>query len=224
MTEFSEIEQMYLKSIFEVHSSTPDAIVKTTQLAQIMDIAPASATEMIQRLSERGVVTHIPYRGFRLTPEGFQLAARIKRREGLVKILLADVIGYKGNIKEVACRMEHAIDDDLETPLDRFLGYPEHDNDGNRIPGIQREIDSPIIGSLLPLSNLPEGSYATIELLASDVVDGITLSEAGLRVGETISKNEGKIYLGGTAISVSPSLSMCVIARVTEMGADTDEG
>ena len=224
MTEFSEIEQMYLKSIFEVHSSTPDAIVKTTQLAQIMDIAPASATEMIQRLSERGVVTHIPYRGFRLTPEGFQLAARIKRREGLVKILLADVIGYKGNIKEVACRMEHAIDDDLETTLDRFLGYPEHDTDGNMIPGIQREIDSPIIGSLLPLSNLPEGSYATIELLASDVVDGITLSEAGLRVGETISKNEGKIYLGGTAISVSPSLSMCVIARVTEMGADTDEG
>ncbi|MAS80402.1 MAG: hypothetical protein CMA28_02115, partial [Euryarchaeota archaeon] len=63
MSEFSEIEEMYLKRMFEVHSQTPDAIVKTTQLAEMMGISPASVTEMIQRLSDRGMVTHIPYRG-----------------------------------------------------------------------------------------------------------------------------------------------------------------
>jgi len=224
MTEFSDIEQMYMKSIFEVHSSTPDAIVKTTQLAQIMGIAPASATEMVQRLSDRGVVTHIPYRGFRLTPEGFQLAARIKRREGLVKILLADVIGFNGNVMEAACRMEHAIDDDLEATLDRFLGYPEHDTDGNRIPGIEREIDPPVIGSLLPISSLPEGASATIEMLVFNGVDEVTLSDVGLSIGAIISMTGGMLYLGETAISLSSGLSKSVIARVIGMGVDSDEG
>ena len=96
MSDFSEIEEMYLKRIFEVHSDTPEAIVKTTQLAEILEVSPASVTEMIQRLSERNMVTHIPYRGCRLTPEGFQLAARVKRRELLLEILLTDVIGYTG--------------------------------------------------------------------------------------------------------------------------------
>ena len=44
MTGFSEIEEMYLKRIFEVHSDTPDAIVKTTQLADIMNISHESST------------------------------------------------------------------------------------------------------------------------------------------------------------------------------------
>ena len=136
MTGFSEIEEMYLKRIFEVHSDTPDAIVKTTQLADIMNISPASVTEMVQRLSERDMVTHIPYRGCRLTPSGFQLAARIKRRECLLEILLGDVIGYKGDVKEVACKKEHAVGEEMEATIDMLLGFPENAPDGSRIASV----------------------------------------------------------------------------------------
>ena len=149
MTGFSEIEEMYLKRIFEVHSDTPDAIVKTTQLADIMNISPASVTEMVQRLSERDMVTHIPYRGCRLTPSGFQLAARIKRRECLLEILLGDVIGYKGDVKEVACKMEHAVGEELEATIDMLLGFPEKAPDGSRIPSVDRSFEQSGIGSLL---------------------------------------------------------------------------
>ena len=86
MSEFSEIEEMYLKTIFEVHTESPGEIVKTTKLADLMGVSPASVTEMIQRLALREMITHIPYRGCRLTTDGFQLAARIKRREGLLNI------------------------------------------------------------------------------------------------------------------------------------------
>ena len=96
MKEFSEFEEMYLKRLFEAHSENPSAIIKTTTLAEMMDVSPPSSTEMIQRLAIRGLVTHIPYKGCRLTPEGFQEAAKIKRREGLVEILLTEVIGYEG--------------------------------------------------------------------------------------------------------------------------------
>ena len=114
MSGFSEIEEMYLKTMFEIHSENPAAIVKPTQLAEIKGVSAASVTEMIQRLSSRDMVTHIPYRGCRLTPSGFQLAAKIKRREILLEILLTDVIGFDGDVHETACRLEHAFNDDLE--------------------------------------------------------------------------------------------------------------
>ena len=59
MSELSEFEEMYLKRLFEAHVDNPSAIVKTTQLAQMMDVSPASTTEMIQRLASRDLVTHL---------------------------------------------------------------------------------------------------------------------------------------------------------------------
>ena len=80
MSELSEFEEMYLKRIFEAHSKDPSQIVRTTRLAELMGVSPASTTEMIQRLSASDYVTYIPYKGCRLTSEGFTHASRIKRR------------------------------------------------------------------------------------------------------------------------------------------------
>ncbi|HJM13710.1 MAG TPA: metal-dependent transcriptional regulator [Candidatus Thalassarchaeaceae archaeon] len=213
--KFSEYEQMYLKRIFEVHDETPDAIVKTTQLAQIMGVSPASATEMVQRLSEREMVTHVPYRGFRLTPEGFQFAARIKRIEGLLQILLVDIIGFSGDFTAVASKMEHAVSEDLEVALDKFLGYPEHTYDGDKIPSIDRSIGSIGVGTLLPLSSLPDGASAMIELIVTNSVEVVTISDSGLSIGTIIYNNDGTLYSGDTQVSLSSGLSKMVLARVT---------
>ena len=62
-------------------------------------------------------MTYLPYRGCRLTPVGFITASRIKRREALVEILLADVIGFKGDTNAMACKLEHAINEELEITL-----------------------------------------------------------------------------------------------------------
>ena len=109
MVDLSEFEEMYLKRIFEIYDSEPSTIVKTTQLAKVMQVSNASTTEMIQRLSDRELLTYIPYKGCRLTPEGFKIAARIKRREGLVQSLLSEVVGFAGAVEEAACQMAPAI-------------------------------------------------------------------------------------------------------------------
>ena len=215
MSKFSEIEEMYLKRMFEVHSQTPDAIVKTTQLAEIMGISPASVTEMIQRLSDRGMVTHIPYRGSRLTPEGFQLAASVKRREYLLQILLSDVIGYKGNVHDVACKMEHAVDPDLESTIDRFLGFPELSADGSRIPGVKRAVEPIGIGALLPVSAIPDGTSASVEVILASEVEAVTLRETGLMAGSKIVNLNGEITIDGERCEISPEMSMKILVRVT---------
>ena len=61
MVELSEFEEMYLKKIFEIYDSEPSTIVKTSQLAELMSVSNASTTEMIQRLSERDLLTYVPY-------------------------------------------------------------------------------------------------------------------------------------------------------------------
>ena len=56
----------YLKSMWELGP----ADVATQELAQHLAVAPASVTRMLQRLSERGLVAHTPYRGASLTAAG----------------------------------------------------------------------------------------------------------------------------------------------------------
>ena len=217
MSEFSEIEEMYLKTIFEVHTESPGEIVKTTQLADLMGVSAASVTEMVQRLSQREMITHIPYRGCRLTTEGFQLAARVKRREGLLEVLLKDVIGFKGDVKGVACKMEHAVGIELEETLDRLLGYPESTVGGQRIPSIERDFDTLGVGTLLPLGRLPEGASAVVEMIVANDVESITISDCGLGVGESVLVSGGTIISNGEIIGLSGSISMKILARITSM-------
>ena len=218
MSDFSEVEEMYLKTIFEMHSDNPAAIVKTTQLADIKGVSAASVTEMIQRLSSRDMVTHIPYRGCRLTPAGFQLAARIKRREILLEILLTDVIGFEGDVQEVACKMEHAVDSDLESTLDRLLGYPEFSIKGTRVPSVMRDFENIGISTLLPISKLPANSSATVELIISSDTEAVTIAETGIMLGSVIETSADARICDGNTLSISDTLSMRILARINSIG------
>lgn len=217
MTELSEFEEMYLKRLFEAHVDNPSDIVKTTQLAEMMDVSPASTTEMIQRLASRNLVTHIPYKGCRLTPDGFQQAAMIKRREGLLEILLTEVIGFEGDVNEAACKIEHAIDEELEMALDKMLGYPEKTPSGERIPIIERQLEPMRSGLLLPLSALPMGSTATIEMMVMRPTDVRTLEVTGIEIGAKVSSTEDGITCNGNIVKMTKAISLRILARTDEV-------
>lgn len=220
MSELSEFEEMYLKRIFEIYDSEPSTIVKTSQLADIMSVSNASSTEMIQRLSERGLLTYVPYKGCRLTPIGFNTAARIKRREGLLQILLTDVIGFDGDVDAAACKMEHNMSIDLEESLDRMLGYPKQTPEGNKIPSIKRSVKPISEGLLLPISFLPIGSSATIEVIALQPTDVKTLELSGLGVGSRIEVREEGVYSNGQLIVISEAIMKRILSRTEVYNVD----
>ena len=217
MKEFSEFEEMYLKRLFEAHSENPSEIIKTTVLAEMMDVTPPSSTEMIQRLANRDLVTHIPYKGCRLTTKGFQEAAKIKRREGLVEILLTEVIGYEGKINEAACKIEHAIDEGLEIALDRMLGFPEKTPSGEKIPVIERNFETVRSGILIPLSALPLGAKATVEMIVMRPTDSRTLELAGIGLGTSVESRSDGLYSSGNKIEISKSVGLRILARTEEV-------
>lgn len=214
MTELSDFEEMYLKRMFEIHSKNPSAIVKTSNLAEMMGVSAASTTEMIQRLSNRDLVTYLPYKGSRLTTEGFSIAGKIKRRQLLIEMLLTDVIGFQGDIYAIACEMEHAINDELEAAIDSLLGYPVETKSGERIPQVARHFETNIHTLLLPISNMPNGSTGEIEFIALSGQESKTLESQNVKIGNIVSKTEDDLYIETKQISLSTNLSKKILVRL----------
>ena len=135
----------YLKSMWELGP----AAVATQELAQHLAVAPASATRMLQRLSERGLVAYTPYRGASLTAAGERKALSVVRRHRLLETFLARTLDLgRDQLHDEAERLEHALSPALEHAIDDYLGNPQRDPHGHPIPGPQGELppegDSPL--------------------------------------------------------------------------------
>ena len=74
---FQEFEEEYLETLFEFHEKNPNQRVKNGDLANFLDVSPASATEMVQRLAKNGYVDNIPYKGALLTEAGMVLGKQV---------------------------------------------------------------------------------------------------------------------------------------------------
>ena len=210
MENLTEFEEMYIKRIYEVHDHSPDAIVRTSQLAELMNISSASVTEMIQRLSIRDLVTYIPYKGCRLTPIGFHYGASVKRRQLLLEILLSNVLGIKENISEIACRMEHAIDSTVESAIDRSLGFPQKTPDGKKIPVIGRDIDEQSQNPIVALSDLPLDSSFEVVLIICPPSELPALESAGVTPGVTMYNSENGPMISDVLVRWTDSVRLLV--------------
>ena len=96
---------------------------------------PASVTEVLQRLAGRGLVRYQPYKGALLTKRGLSVARRIKRKHRILEVFLTRCLHISGkNVHDQACRLEHAISDETEAALFKFMGNPKKCPDGKPIP------------------------------------------------------------------------------------------
>ncbi|MCW3995385.1 MAG: metal-dependent transcriptional regulator [Candidatus Bathyarchaeota archaeon] len=137
--------QDYLKAVYSLAKNGDK--VSTTQISQKLEVAPASVTEMLKKLSEDGYVNYSPYHGSTLTDKGLQEAQKIARKHRLLEKFLSDVLHIgKDKVHTEACRMEHALSDEAEESLCRFLKHPDIcSDDGKTIPACD-----------LPFSNCEE--------------------------------------------------------------------
>ena len=208
-----EDQEMYLKVLYETHLIDSELPIRTNQVAEAMSVTAASASEMLKRLGKKGFVNHVPYKGVTLTDKGIEVASRVKRREALMEVFLVNLLDFNGDIKDVSCRLEHALTDDLELAIDRLLGFPSHAPDGTEIPPRSRDIKDGIEGTLLPLTSLPVGLSSTIELVIVDGVDSKTLQDSGIEVNVQIIKLDEGFSIGGIQMSISNALQSRILVR-----------
>jgi DtxR family Mn-dependent transcriptional regulator len=123
--------QDYLKAIYGL--SKNGDLVSTSQISQKLDVAPASVTEMLKKLSEDNYVKYEPYRGSILTVKGLREAQKITRKHRLLERFLVDTLHIgKDKVHVQACQMEHALSDEAEESLCRLLKHPDTCSDDNK--------------------------------------------------------------------------------------------
>jgi DtxR family Mn-dependent transcriptional regulator len=90
---------------------------------------------MVKRLSEHGLLEHVPYRGVQLTEDGRRAALRMVRRHRLIEAYLVEFLGYSWDtVHEEAERLEHAVSDTMVERMAGALGHPSVDPHGDPIP------------------------------------------------------------------------------------------
>ena len=123
----------YLESIGALEET--ENPVSTTSIAHSMGISLASVSEMVRRLSEKGLVEYTPYGGAALTTEGKKSYLLLTRRHHLWEVFLNKHLGISWDeVYQHACTLEHATSDLVAEKLAEFLGNPEYCPHGNPIP------------------------------------------------------------------------------------------
>jgi DtxR family Mn-dependent transcriptional regulator len=131
---FSAAVEDYAKAIYTLEQREGGA-VSTTALAERLEVTPASASGMVRRLGELGLVSHVPYRGVQLTAEGARVALEVLRHHRLLELYLTESLEVPWDrVHDEAEVLEHVLSEELEALIAAKLGNPTRDPHGDPIP------------------------------------------------------------------------------------------
>jgi DtxR family Mn-dependent transcriptional regulator len=159
--ELSEAVEMYLETIYRLRES--EGTARTSDIAQSLGVSMGAVTNTLASLESRGLVRRKAYRGVKLTTSGEAIALRVLRKHRLAERLLTEVLGMRwSEVHEVACRLEHAITDDVVDALERLLKNPKTCPHGNPIPNESGKFKQTNAESLAELKPAQEAVLVSI--------------------------------------------------------------
>jgi DtxR family Mn-dependent transcriptional regulator len=117
--------QQYLDVIKHLQEES-EAEVSISAVATRLGVSQPSVSEMVKKLTEMGLVHHVPYGKISLTEEGEYRMRSLSRRHRLWQTFLLEHLGLdEHQANEAACELEHATSTLVETKLAEFLGHPD---------------------------------------------------------------------------------------------------
>ncbi|MBV9005806.1 MAG: metal-dependent transcriptional regulator [Solirubrobacterales bacterium] len=188
----------YAKAIYALELREGDA-VSTNALAERLGVTAASASGMVKRLGELGLVEHQPYRGVALTEEGRRVALEVMRHHRLLELYLFQSLGVPWDrVHKEAEVLEHVLSEELEELIAAKLGDPTHDPHGDPIPTRELTIEE---GSSRSLQALEAGARGTFTRVSDTDPEMLRfLAKRGIAPGdsfEVIDKQpfEGPLFV-----------------------------
>jgi len=229
----------YLKALYGL--SQNGQAITTTEVSRQLKIAPASVTEMLKKLGGKGYVRYSPYKGTVLTRKGRSLAEKTARKHRLLERFLHDILKIrKDRVHEEACEMEHALSDDAEESLCRFLRHPDTcPDDGKTIPSCDLPFSScqeciklhseglEEVGkrqqNLVPICNLKGGDAGKVSFIRGErkvlqrLLDMGLTPGTGLRVVRAGSlKGPIEVAVRGSKLALGQDIAVNVFVEVDE--------
>ncbi len=182
----SESQDNYLKAILAL-GGPEESRVASNVLAQRLGVAPASVTNMLQKLAAvlPPLVKYERHRGVLLSAAGRRRALEVVRHHRLLETFLYEVLDYPiEEVHEEAERLEHFISERFEERIEAKLGYPKMDPHGHCIPAMDgrmpKENSIPLTqverkGTFV-VDSISDRDASTVKLLRmSGIVPGIQL-------------------------------------------------
>jgi len=195
----------YLKAIYNLSPEGRPA--STSDIAHRLELSAPSVSGMVKRLSEQGLLEHVPYKGVQLTNEGRRAALRMIRRHRIIETYLVDRLGYPWDtVHAEAERLEHAVSDTLIQRMADALGNPHADPHGEPIPtadGLIEEI------SATPLPEIPLGDTVEIRRVTAGDPERLRyLASLDLKPGAIITVVERQPFQGPITLRISGRLQV----------------
>ncbi len=138
----SESVDNYLKAIFSL-GGPEEHRVTIKSLAERLGVAPASVTNMLQKLAAAAapLVVYERHRGVLLSAAGKRRALEVVRHHRLIETFLYKVLDYPiDEVHDEAERLEHFISERFEERIAAKLGNPKIDPHGHSIPTMDGEM------------------------------------------------------------------------------------
>ncbi len=191
-----------IKTLDEMEGSP----VRTSSLARVLTVSSASVSEMLQRLSEKGMVQYTPYGGVSLTEKGMQKVLKLTRRHRLWEVFLNKhlKIGWEEVYNE-ACNLEHNTSDLVTDKLAHFLGNPTLCPHGSPIP--DQKLNLPKTSGT-QIASLESGTKVEITRITNEINSKLLkyLNKIGIVPGAKIEIVEKASYDGTITVKAAGSI------------------
>ena len=172
----------YAKAIYALQARSAEP-VSNNAVAERLGVTPGSASAMVKRLDELGLVSHVPYRGVTLTDAGRRVALEVIRHHRLLELYLVQSLGVPWDrVHAEAEVLEHVLSEELEELISAKLGDPTHDPHGDPIPTRDLRITEGETESLEQMQCGARGTFVRVS--DSDPEMLRYLAERGIAPGE----------------------------------------
>jgi DtxR family Mn-dependent transcriptional regulator len=210
MNTFSLVEENYLKAIYHLSAAGKNP-VSTNALADNMNNKAASVTDMMKKLSSKGVISYEKYHGVNISERGKAAALKVIRKHRLWETFLVEKLNFNWDeVHDVAEQLEHIQSTLLIEKLDAFLGFPKTDPHGHPIPDRN--------GRIHELKQLPLSAFGVDKKgMVRSVRDASPtflqyLSKLGVHIGSSIKILE-KIEFDGSLEVIIDNSKKIFISR-----------
>jgi DtxR family Mn-dependent transcriptional regulator len=173
----------YAKAIYVLESR--HGVASTTALADRLGVSAPAVSAMAKKLDGLGYVTHVPYRGVRLTGEGRTVALEVLRHHRLLETFLVEELGVPWDRVDAEAEvLEHVLSEGLEARIAAKLGEPTHDPHGDPIPALDGTVEEE---ATVPLGSLAAGDRGRfVRVSDSDPALLRELAKLGIAPGDEV--------------------------------------
>jgi DtxR family Mn-dependent transcriptional regulator len=211
----------YAKAIYALEARS-ESTVSTNAIAERLGVTAASASGMVKRLGELGLVVHRPYRGVSLTPEGRRVALEVMRHHRLLELFLVENLGVPWDrVHGEAEVLEHVLSEELEELIAAKLGHPTRDPHGDPIPTRDLTIEE---RPTQCLQSLEAGMAGRLTRVSDSDPDMLRfLAERGIAPGDTFEVIEKQPFDGPLFVRFGDQVHVLGGALATAMRVECSE-